>query len=177
MLSSADDYQIILIYLIFCNLSNESSLPNHWLWLQQRIYPSGYNILSWERNRSDDELSHKCLLYITGPLHITSHEYIASGITGNLTVCSTICLGWNQRKHQSWCYCPYVSWIHGWLVDSCHKGPVMKKTFHTMTSSWAKTKNLSGNLVARIINRWCRIYQKLSTQFCYVLLKLCFLVL
>ena len=50
-------------------------------------------------------------------------------------VCSTVCSGWDQRKHQSSASMAYVAGIHQWPVDSPHKRPVTRKCVHLMTSS------------------------------------------
>ena len=42
----------------------------------------------------------------------------------------------DQRKHQSSALLAFVRGIHQWLVNSPHKGPVTRKIFHLMTSSW-----------------------------------------
>ena len=42
---------------------------------------------------------------------------MASQIIDNLTVCSTVCLGQHQRKHQSLCYWPLVRGIHRWFAS------------------------------------------------------------
>ena len=65
--------------------------------------------------------------YTVNPNHntdITMSIVASEIITSNLSVWSTICLGWHQRKHPSQCYWPFVRGIHQWLVDSSHKGPV-----------------------------------------------------
>ena len=54
---------------------------------------------------------------------------IASQITGVSIVCSTVCWGADQRKHQSSASLAFVRGIHRWPVDSRHKGPVTRKTF------------------------------------------------
>ena len=48
------------------------------------------------------------------------------------------CLFWRRSKKTSnhlrhW---PLMRGIHRWPVDSPHKGPVMQKFFHLMTSTW-----------------------------------------
>ena len=63
---------------------------------------------------------------------------MASQITGISIVCSTVCLGANQRKHQSSVSLVFVRGIHRWRVDSPHNGLVMRKCPHLMTSSWYK---------------------------------------
>ena len=49
---------------------------------------------------------------------------MASQITGNSIVCSTISSDTNQRKHQNSTSLAFVRGIHRWLVDSTHKRPV-----------------------------------------------------
>ena len=60
---------------------------------------------------------------------------IASRITGVSVVCSTVCPGADQRKHQSSASLAFVRGIDRWL-NSTHNGPVTGKSFHLMTSSW-----------------------------------------
>ena len=50
-------------------------------------------------------------------------------ITGASIVCSAVCSGEYQRKHQSSTSLPFVGWIHQWPVHSPHKGPVTRKMF------------------------------------------------
>ena len=52
---------------------------------------------------------------------------MASEITGVSIVCSTVCSGADQRKHQSSASLAFVRVIHRWPVDSPHKGPVTRK--------------------------------------------------
>ena len=54
---------------------------------------------------------------------------MASLITGVSIVCSTVCSGADQRKHQSSSSLAFVWGIHRWLVDSPRKGPVTRKMF------------------------------------------------
>ena len=54
---------------------------------------------------------------------------VASQITGVLIVCSTVCSGLDQRKHQSSASLAFVRGIHRWPMDSPHNGPVTRKTF------------------------------------------------
>ena len=50
-----------------------------------------------------------------------------SQITGVSVVHSTVCLGVDQRKHQSSASLAFVRGIHRWSVNSPHKGPVTRK--------------------------------------------------
>ena len=61
---------------------------------------------------------------------------MAFQLTGNSTVCSTVCLGKHQRKHLSLRHWPFVRRIHRWPEGSLHKGPVTHKSFHIMPSWW-----------------------------------------
>ena len=54
---------------------------------------------------------------------------MASLITGVSIVCSDVCSGADQRRHQSSASLAFVRGIHRWPVDSPHKGPVMRKMF------------------------------------------------
>ena len=54
---------------------------------------------------------------------------IVCQITGVSIVCSTVCSGADQTKHQSSASLTFVSGIHRWPVGSTHKGPVTRITF------------------------------------------------
>ena len=54
---------------------------------------------------------------------------MASQITGVWMVCSTVCSGADQRKHQSSASLVFVRGIHRWPLNSPHKGPVTRKRF------------------------------------------------
>ena len=73
---------------------------------------------------------------------VTKHD--VSQITGCSTICSTICLGWHKRKHQSPCHWPFVRGIYRCPGDSPHKGPVtedvlMSWRHHKLGSLGVKT--------------------------------------
>ena len=55
--------------------------------------------------------------------------------TSTLTVCSTACAGQQKREQKIVHYWPFVWGIHRLLVNSPHKGPVMKRAFtcHDLT--------------------------------------------
>ena len=61
---------------------------------------------------------------------------IASQITSLTIVYSTIYSDVHKKKHQSSASLAFVRGIHRWPVNSPHKGPVTRKCFHVMTSSW-----------------------------------------
>ena len=54
---------------------------------------------------------------------------IASQITGVWIICSTVCSGADQRKHQGSASLDFLRGIHRWPMDSHHKGPVTRKMF------------------------------------------------
>ena len=54
---------------------------------------------------------------------------MASQITSFTIVCSTVCSGADQRKHQSSASLAFERGIHRWPVNSPHKGPVTGKMF------------------------------------------------
>ena len=54
---------------------------------------------------------------------------VASQITSVSIVCSTVCSGADQRKHQSSTSLAFVRGIHWWSVNSPHRGPVTRKMF------------------------------------------------
>ena len=54
---------------------------------------------------------------------------VAFQITSLWIVHSTVCLGTDQRKHQSSALLAFVRGIHQWPVNSPHKGPVTWKMF------------------------------------------------
>ena len=71
--------------------------------------------------------------------HITMHQSaifglhysdtMASQISGVSIVCSTVCSGIDQRKHQSSASLAFVRGIYQWPVNSPHKRPVTWKMF------------------------------------------------
>ena len=55
---------------------------------------------------------------------------MTSQIPRNLTVCSTVCLGWYQANHKRPHYWPFVKGFHQWPVNSPHKAPVAFPCHH-----------------------------------------------
>ena len=72
------------------------------------------------------------------PLIITETSQWAqcTQIAGVSIVCSNICSGPDQWKHQSSASLAFVSGIHRGLVNSHTKGQWREKYFYLMTSSW-----------------------------------------
>ena len=71
--------------------------------------------------------------------HCIHYSYVimgamASQIISPLIVYSTVSSGPDQGKHQSSVSLAFVRGIHQWPVNSPHKGPVTRKSFHLMKS-------------------------------------------
>ena len=62
---------------------------------------------------------------------------MVSQITSLTIVYSAVYSGAHQRKHQSSASLAFVRGFHRGPVNSPHKGPVTRKMFHLMTSSWS----------------------------------------
>ena len=77
---------------------------------------------------------------------------MASQIIGVSIVCSTVCSGADQRKHQSSASLAFVRGIHRWPVDSPHKGPVTRKMFPFDDVSWLLSIVMEGNLCKQSTN-------------------------
>ena len=71
---------------------------------------------------------------------------MSSQTTGVSIVCSTICLGADQRIHPSSVSLAFVRGIHRWPMNSPHKRPVTRKCFNLMTSSC----EISGLFLSRL---------------------------
>ena len=54
---------------------------------------------------------------------------MASQLTGVFVVCTTVCSGVDQRKHESSALLAFAMGIHRSPVDSPYKGPVTRKMF------------------------------------------------
>ena len=61
---------------------------------------------------------------------------VSSEITGVSIVCPAVCSGADQRKDQCSASLDFMRGIYRSPVDSPKKGPVTRKYFHLMTSSW-----------------------------------------
>ena len=66
--------------------------------------------------------------------HWRQMNVAAFHITGNLTVCSTFCLGQHHRKHHNPSNWSFVREIHQWATGSPHNSPVTRKNSHVMMS-------------------------------------------
>ena len=65
----------------------------------------------------------------TGPELCHHYNLKTSQITSVSIVCSTVCSGIDQRKHQISASLAFVRGIHRWPVNSPHKGPDTRKMF------------------------------------------------
>ena len=88
---------------------------------------------------------------------------MVSQITGVSTVCSTVCSGADQRKHQYYASLAFVKGIHQWLVDSPHKGPVTWIMFQFDGVTMSKPNH---------INMFMFITILLNSMSCFSLLEL-----
>ena len=68
---------------------------------------------------------------LSGPLQRRHDKHDSVSITF-----SNVCSGLDQRKPQISAPPAFVRAIRRWLMDYPHKGPITRKTFHWMTSSW-----------------------------------------
>ena len=80
---------------------------------------------------------------------------MGSQITDISIVCTAVCWGANQRKHQSSASLAIVQGIHWWPVNSLHKGPVTLKLFPFDNiimghSSYALHQNCTCYLISHI---------------------------
>ena len=75
--------------------------------------------------------------FLTGILQWRHNEHDGSQITGVSIICSPVCSGADQRKHQSSASLAFGRGIDRWPVDSLTKGQLCRRCFHLMTSSWS----------------------------------------
>ena len=82
----------------------------------------------------------RCVISILTSIFSHNNDVImgtmASQITNLTIIYSTVDSARDERKHQSSALLAFVMGIHRWPVNSPHKGPVTRKIFHLMTSSW-----------------------------------------
>ena len=95
------------------------------LCLQGRLMSVWYSSSSWPHRQYREDITVTFIM-----------SAMASQITGVSIVCLVVCSGTDQRKHQSSASLAFVRGIHWWPVDSPNKGPVTRKCFYLMTSSW-----------------------------------------
>ena len=122
---------IIKLWHWFSNLLGTEPLPGPILTYQQ--------LVPWEHIsvRCESQYTHlnsrkyiwKCRLHNDYHYSEVIMNAMAYQITGVSIVCSTVCWGADQRKHQSSASPAFLRGIHRSPVDSPHKGPVKRKMF------------------------------------------------
>ena len=80
------------------------------------------------------ELGHDWLLPVERYAITVIMGVMASQITCVPTVCTTVCSGVHQRKHQTSASLAFVRGIHRWIPLT--KGQYCRKCFHSMKSSY-----------------------------------------
>ena len=80
----------------------------------------------WQRFHQNDDISESADLDNNCDVIMSA---MASQIASVSMVCSTVCSGADQRKHQSSASLAFLRGIHRWPVNSPHKGTVMRKMF------------------------------------------------
>ena len=104
---------------------------------------------------------------------------IASQIICISVVCSTVCSGADEIKHQSSASVPFVRGIPQWPVDSPHKGPVTRKMFPiddvVMVNAqfWLVTRHQLMVCWHFVITSYRSLYTHASVLFCPLCSRLC----
>ena len=121
------------------NLSLVEELEKHQLWMYFFNFASWYIfmlIILFSVKPSvpwcvDKSIMMACRTHMRTDNHYNDviMRAIASQITGVSIVCSAVCSGAYQRKHQSPASLAFVRGIHRRPVNSSHKGPVTRKMF------------------------------------------------
>ena len=101
--------------------------------------------LNWIRTQFFVILTRPCRSQYNAKLHYSDviMSAMAYQITSLTIVYSTVYSDADhrrRRKHQSSEWLIFVREIHRWPVNSPHKGPVTRKYFHLMMSSWHQIK-------------------------------------
>ena len=109
-------------------------------------------------------------------LFVNYNDVIMSAVVPQITsltiVYSTAYSAADQRKHQSSESLAFVRGIHRWPVNSPHKGPIIWKCSHLMTSS---TKTMITALYLQAT--WSKNYISLVHEISFINLKYLFLLL
>ena len=124
-------------------------------------------ILNWSdiNNRNKNIITHVQVATVTPNLEVLARMHLehysdviisamAFEIIGVSIVCSTVYLGEFQRKHHSSVSLAFVRVVHRWLVDSPHKGPIMRKIFpvdDVIMKEWIKNTWMNTS-TTRLIN-------------------------
>ena len=94
------------------------------------------------------------------PVYAIHHSdvIISAMASPGAIICSTICSGTDQRKHQSSTSQAFVRGIHWWPVDSPHKGPVMWKMLPSDDAMINMAVNRQQAIVKPITNQLTDVY-------------------
>ena len=125
----------------FCyNISARPPLPADGCHCQTAFRHASQSVIGWRwffhASRHVIGWLHTCTCIVTSQSgrQPSKHHYsdvimstMASQMTGVLIVCSTVCSGTDQRKHQSSASLAFVRGIHRWPMNSPHKGSVTQK--------------------------------------------------
>ena len=130
----------------------------------QRIYATKFllqNDAMWNKGLVHCEIWAKVLLLLgASEAHYSNVKLSAkaSQITGVLIVCSTVCSGAVQRKHQSPASLAFFRGIHRWPVDSPQKGSVTRKMFPFDDVIMIREKNTVEPLQNHTKTRWNSVH-------------------
>ena len=106
------------------------------IWMHAEAYCSPYDEKGGEINMY---WFYSCLSSKVDHYSDVIMSAMASQITAVSNVCSTVCSGVDQRKHQSSVSLVIVRGMHRWPVDSLYKDQWLGKCFRLMTSLWTAT--------------------------------------
>ena len=140
-----------------------SSKKNQWRHMASLIWMTtgSSNDLRCDGNKSL-QIWFECWLFLNHYNDVIMGA-IGSQITSPTIVYSVVYSDGDQRKHQSSASLAFVQGIHWRPVNSPHKGPVTRKTFHLMTSSCNVIGNTAQCISAFSQESW---YLKITVLIC-----------
>ena len=159
---------------IAINVMNEYDLCGYriqdfWFWTRGI---KSWNQYWWFRSGFAKKLSY---IYCNNQYHYNGviMSAMASQITSLTIVYPNVYSGADQRKHQSSASLAFVRGIHRWPVNFSHKGPVTRKCFHFMTSSWRlrALNKIAGILRTTFSNEFTK--SKCCFKFCLFSFRFC----
>ena len=102
------------------------SQTSTWMWF---LIHAGIKVIPCWQNEPNWGLNMLTLLWLQIHYSVVIMSTMAYQVTGVPIVCSTVCSGADQRKHQSTVWLAFVRGIHRSPVNFPHKGPVTPKMF------------------------------------------------
>ena len=116
------------IYSCMC-LIMACQIANRWLWT---MHCKKKSIHGFKHHRHKDVMTTNDAPWLMSTccwlVQCYDSDVIMNAMVSHITsvsmVCSTVCSGTDQRKHQSSASLAFMRGIHWWPVDSPHKGPV-----------------------------------------------------